>query len=218
MVVEHPMNYLSPGRPVSPAALQKMRDGCSRAEPGDEPGTTVYTFEARSMRDIYDRTLVVNSADFTFRVRPLAHCVCQDVRDPLFCECVEDSCHLCGASLVAMTISCSDQGCLYDDCPLCRHYREGCGYETIRDGVFQEASKCRTDYPDETLAASFIHGVSVMLGAGSGEAPDFPVSERIIEESLGEFGHAKREEGEWRYRDGSHVVRSPDGAWLVHRD
>ena len=164
--------------------------------------------QRRRHPDRYDRIIIVNTISNTFRCLPQPHCRCR--RDPLECECWETTCHLCGQEFAGVSAACDSLLCVNDDCPLCRHQREECMAEQIREDIVAERNTALADWPRDCQAHAYVHAIATVLAPGVGEAPIFPVTARILDELLGE-----RRDGAWTCPDGSRIYESIPG-WLEY--
>ena len=209
--MKHPIHILTSGMRVRPGQFRELEANCTSRTPGPGEGRITFLFEAGYVMDTDDRTIIVDTRDGTFRCLPRPVCVCQGLRHPLDCECIQETCPICGESLVAMELSCSDQSCVHDKCPLCDHYREDCGRNRVRLGILLERDKVLRALPGEPHALAYTAAVAAVLAPGVGDAPILPATERILDELLERTVPWLRE---WTCRDGSVVRESNFRGWL----
>ena len=218
----HPAEFLTEGRGLTPDQWGGLRQECSESWEGPGEDETTFLFLADYILDSYDRTIVANEADDTFRCLPQPHCVCR--RGALECQCRESRCNECGGEFVAMTSVCDATFCVNDHCPLCEHQRETCLYRSVLDSVREQAERNRRQFRD-CVAASHVGAVGDALAPGVGDAPLFPATVRLLDELLGagqgiQDPAGTRVEGlEWDCRDGSRVRHDPNNpGWLTWDD
>ena len=204
--MDHPARFLTGGFPLGEDEWRKLRENCSSSDHGPGGEETTFRFNARSINDNYDRIIIANHLDNTFRCLPQPHCIC--TRGPLDCECTETTCHICNQPFVALSSACESEFCIQEDCPLCRHQREECMAEQIREDIMAERDTALMDWPQEHQAHAYVHAIAKVLAPGVGEAPIFPATVRILDELLGE-----RRDGAWTCPDGSRIQESIPG-WL----
>ena len=220
--MKHPQHFLSPGRELTPGQWEELRNESSSSRDGPEPDETTFIFEARSILDNYDRTIVANRSTNRFRCLRVDHCCC--LRNPLECECNEAACGKCGEKLTAMTSACSSEFCVNDECPLCEHQRENCMYQEILESIRQVAARNVLDL-NESIALAHVSAIGGVLAPGIGESPLFPATMRVLDELLGGDHDPVLDamtggQGlEWTCTDGSRVKRDPSSpAWLTWDD
>ena len=168
----HPARFLTSTIPLSAKQWQQLRDNCTSQTPGPGPDKTTFHFEAVSINDVYDRTIVADVDTNTFTCLPQPHCACQ--MPPLDCECIETTCHLCKHPFVANTNACTDLLCVQETCPLCQHQREVCAADQIRQDIVEEYGKNCRDHPGGHQAQAYVSAISTVLAPGVGDAPSSP--------------------------------------------
>ena len=213
--MKHPIHILTTGSPATPHQVRELDRNCSSQGEGPGPEEVTYTFAAQAVNDHDDRTIVLNRTTRDFRVLPRPGCACAHVRDPLHCECIQEICPICQEPLAAMTVGCTDQGCVNDDCPLCHHYRETCGYAEILQAIAQEAAEALRNSPNDPQSQAYVSAIAQVLAPGVGDAPIFPVTTRVLNELL---NHGEpNPTGAWTCPDGSTVQEDPNiRGWLEY--
>ena len=211
--MNHPAGFLTHGKTLTPQEWDLLRENCSSFAPGPGPHGVTFHFFAHTINDLYDRTIVANTLDNSFRCLPQAHCCCQ--RGALNCECLETRCNPCGQETVAAGTACEDQFCVMEGCGLCNHQREECTewVGRIREGLASGRDQASREYPEECTAHSYIHAISEVLAPGVGDAPLFPVIRRFLDSELGE-----RMDGAWHCGYGSRIFESSFRGWLEYEE
>ena len=213
-----PHEYLDRSGSLSPEELRKLQDWVEETRYDAGTGETVYELGARPIWGGYQLTVTVNAAQNAYQVKRREHCQCQEGRHALDCECIPVDCVKCHLRLTGLTNICDSELCLYDQCPACRHYRETCFSEEIIAAVLKQADIEQSHSSSEAMAMVF--AVAENLGAHTGEAPVFPITERAID--LSERLASRTGEGRntvWTFQDQSTLT--PDrtrGIWLEAHD
>ena len=211
--MQHPVNFLLHDNTLHEEHVGLLFANCDRHSPHpDDPSRTVFTFSARRVNDVRDRTIDADIANGRYTADRSADCVCDQVRPDITCECWNASCHYCGLTFVAVQHACDSEYCLYDECKLCLHQRETCDFEEIERRVETARQSSVRQYPEETVASHAYAAVTAVLGGGSGEAPSFPAVRRI----LGRIMQVNPDdENVWFAPDGSTLrVDRRNSAWI----
>ena len=210
--MQHPTNFLTEGKTLTPLEWDRLRENCSSFAPGPGPHDVSFHFQAPSICDRYDRTIVANTLENSFRCIPQTHCVCS--RGAVDCQCNETACTICGEEFVAISNACDDALCVSEECGLCTHQREECSEWAgrIREELVAVRDSSSRQHPLECIAHAYIQAISEVLAPGVGDAPLFPVTQRFLDRELGE-----RLEGAWHCSDGSRIFESSFPGWLDHQ-
>ena len=210
--MNHPIHILPAEGSLRVGHMEELAANCSSSKPDPtDPNRTVFTFLARDVNDSRDRTVVADPAAGRYTADRAEGCVCEGLRTPLECQCQTSQCGNCSSVFVAIESTCEYAYCLYDECPLCTHQRESCNADALELGIREGWESLRVNQPSETDADILYGAVAEVLGAGSGDAPNFPVVRRI----LGRIAGVGEDESAWTLPDGS-VLRldSRNPAWL----
>lgn len=208
-----PHDYLNPDGSIGPAQLALLRQQAESVATDPATGHTRYDLGANPLWGGHNLTITVNPAASAYDVVPRPHCACRGRRPPIQCECTLTACPSCGQEITALTTVCEFELCLHDECPACSHYRETCFAQELIDEIHNQASGMLDGM---TQAEAMVGAVSEILGAHSGEAPIFPLTDRAIR-SWSQFREASGEDHNrrWTFSDSSYA--RPDeitGIWL----
>ena len=120
------------------------------------------------------------------------------------------TCDACGRAFTAMSNVCISIFCLYDHCPLCEHQREFCHSQIIERDIIQTNQALASHFPTDTAAQNLHGAISQVLGSGAADAPNYPVTRRILTRLL--TSHINQV---WTAHDGSNIYIDPRRpAWL----
>lgn len=212
MSSEHPIHILASDGFLRPGNIQTLADNCTRSElHPDDDNLVIFTFAAADVNDSRDRIITADTASGRFRANRAEGCVCEDVREELDCDCHTLECTGCEERFIAIESTCEFMFCLYDECQYCTHQREDCLSNQV-------ASQIRSAYRQElkevegvSRAEAAYSAIAETLGAGSGEAPNFPVARRSLSAMTG----AEDTEGPWTFADQSVIdLDAANSAWF----
>ena len=218
----HPMHFLREGGRLTGEQWEQLRRECSQSNMGPGPSETTFTFRARAINDTHDRVIVADRNTREFRCEPKPHCICE--RGALECDCQEGvTCRRCGEKFVSTSLACDQELCVNDDCPLCKHEREDCGYQEILAGIREEAlEKIRQG---RHIAQAHVGAVGSWLAPHVGDSPLFTCTIRILDELLGashDIEYAKQwgtQDISWTCDDGSMILNNPHWpGWLIFQE
>ena len=206
----HPIHILAADGSLQARHVEELAKHCSSSKPG--PGdSTAFTFLAGDINDFHDRIIVADPAVGRYTMERPDGCVCDFTRTPIECQCRATQCHDCGGEFTAIEAVCDFIYCLFDECPLCTHQRESCQAHVVERDVKAEWRSQQINHPGDTDAEHVYGAVAAVLGADSGDAPNFPVVRRI----LGRIAGSDEDESAWRLPDGSVLRLDPrNPAWL----
>ncbi len=214
---ELPQNFLN-GNSLTPDQWESLSRNCSSQASGPLPGQTTFIFSQWAPDDHHDLTLIADGAANTWTAIPKPHCSCH--RGALECECWMSVCNRCGARMTGVSAACESELCVQDDCPICNHEREECGYQRILEGIQDETRK--QVRLGESIAQAHVRAVSGWLAPGTGDAPLFNCTIRILDELINashdpdEAIRNQRRGLRWECRDGSAVLHDPGNqGWLT---
>ena len=212
----HPIHILPADGSLQATHLEELAAHCSSSRPDPtDPTRTEFTFLAGDINDFHDRVIVADPAESRYTMERPEVCVCDFVRSPLECQCWTAQCSDCEGEFTAMESVCDFVYCLADECPLCTHQREGCHAQVIERDIHREWQSQRVDHPGETDAGYIYGAVAAVLGADSGDAPNYPVVRRV----LGRIAGSGDDETVWRLPDGSTIrLDSRNPAWLDYSE
>ena len=210
--MEHPIHILPSDGTLKPKHMRDLAENCSEQNPHPEnPGLTVFTFRAKDVHDSRNRTIVADPKNGRYSADRADGCVCENVRSAIDCDCQKSTCFVCKQTFVAIANICDSSYCLYDECDLCTHQRETCSTLQIEQDIQAEYQKFLTENPNETQALAAYCAIAEILGAGSGDAPNFPIARKTV----AALTSANPDDGSWTFNDGS-VLKPypPNHAWL----
>ena len=192
--MNHPIHYLPVDGSLQAQHMDELAKHCSSSKPDPtDPARTVFTFLAGDINDIRDRVVVADPAGGHYTMGRPDGCVCRSFRAPIECQCSPTRCRDCGGEFTAIEPTCDFLYCLYDECQLCTHQREDCHAQEIERNINGEWQTQRAGQPDETDASNLYGAVAEVLGAESGDAPNYPVVRRI----LGRIAGSGDDESAW---------------------
>lgn len=208
----HPTHLLPIDGTLENLHMTLLAEHCSSQAPDPrDSGLTVFTFLASDVYDVRDRVIVADPANGRYTTARATGCVCEFARPPIECECWISECTACNQPFTAIESACDSIYCLYDECPLCSHQREGCYAEDIETRINEARQESALKYPEETAAHHMYEAIANVLGSGSGDAPNYPIARRI----LGRITQTGPDESEWVASDGSVInVNAKQPAWL----
>ena len=209
--MKHPEGFLTHGKTLSQLKWNQLRENCSSIQQGPSPHNVTFHFQASDINDIYDRTIIANTTDNTFRCLPLPHCCCH--KPPLNCECMETLCTLCGKETTSTSTSCEDEFCITEGCGLCSHQREECSQSApqVQQDLQTRREQASREYPQECIAHAYILAIREVLAPGVGETPLFPATKRFLDRELGQM-----KDDAWQCSDGSRITKSDMEGWLQY--
>ena len=210
-IMQHPIHFLSPNGELDGRSLRLLDENCSSQSPDPtDPSRTIFTFLAHHVFDVRDRIIVADLPNGTYTTERAPNCACDQLRTPIECGCIDTTCYTCGQPFTAMETICASTYCLYDQCPLCEHQRESCHAETIEPDIIELRDQMAIQSPTNTAADHMHAAISAVLGAGAVDAPNYPVTRRILSRHL-----QSTEANAWTAPDGSRIHIDPTRpAWL----
>ena len=218
--MKHPTEFLTAGWLLTPDTWRELQQNATSATPGPGEGETTFLFSREAICDSQDRIIITDAGTNSFRCLPRECCACSN--DPLDCECHETRCHRCGEEFAAMNSSCDSILCVNDKCPLCRHYREECAYQELRDDVCFQAIMVIAQQQGASAAEACVSAVAKVIAPGVGEAPVFPATIRMLDEIMRtkhDIGKVIQNKGrglEWTCPDGSLILHDSNNlGWLT---
>ena len=206
-----PHSFLKDDGTLDPEHLRMLELGAQSAADNPETGERTLHMEPD---DNFELTITVSADRRRYAVAPRPGCQCAGQQPAIRCECNPVDCRRCGLRLTGLTTVCDSALCLHDLCPACEHQREQCFAEDLAGAVLTEYRHLRNTH--EGSAGAMCGAVSDVLGAESGSAPLYPLTERI----LARCSELDRAEGNgdsrrWVFKDGTALVPDPiRGIWL----
>ena len=203
---QHPIHILPSGEEfeMNPTLLSKLQENCD---------SIVFNFEAQGINGRADRRVTVDLYTNVGRLERYDDCICQDFRSPTECNCMPTQCHYCGQQLMGLESGCTSETCINDDCPACRHYREGCAFDDALQYVRHSLTNLANRTTHQTDAEALDAAVSRWFAPGHGDTPLFPAVTRILNTILNPDQDPNATPDRWVCPDGS-VINIHNGRWL----